>query len=173
MQIPDEEDSTAAGGQVMPLQGCDIRHLSKDSSAALSRGRARNRSKRSSTHAESRIDSFAAELMSESEAKFTITGWDIGEDRKNLGDKELKRARSHDSYSVETVEPALVSHGMKTEPQLGEIGLELTLGRDPVFHSFTATVIEISDSENWSGKFNKEKKKKSRKTAVLEELPTL
>lgn len=156
MQVSDEEDS-AAGGQVMPLQGCDIRHLSKDSSAALSRGRARNRSKRSSTHAESGIDSFAAELMSESEAKFTITGWDSGEDRKTLGE-ELKRARSHDSYSVETVEPALVSQGVKTEPQLGEIGLELTLGRDSVFQSFSSTVIEISDSENWSGKSKKKRK---------------
>ncbi|XP_057765739.1 LOB domain-containing protein 40-like [Salvia miltiorrhiza] len=140
--LMNEDDS--ASGSVMPLQGCDIRHLSKDSAAACHRrGRARNRSKRS---AETHANSFAAELMSESEAKFTITGWDdSGEDRKGFSE-ELKRARSHDSYSVETVEPALVnrSHAIKPELELGEIALELTLGGpNSVFG-----VIEISDTEN-------------------------
>ncbi|XP_047943506.1 LOB domain-containing protein 40-like [Salvia hispanica] len=104
------------------LQSCDIRHLSKDAR----RGRIRSRSKRD---AESRADSSYAAA----EAKFTITGWD-----------EVKRARSHDSYSVETVEPALVNRGgVKPEPE--EIGLELTLG-GPNF--VMGAVIEISDAQN-------------------------
>ncbi|KAL1553589.1 LOB domain-containing protein 41 [Salvia divinorum] len=129
----DEDDSAA--GSVVPLQSCDIRHLSKDAAAAASgrRGRIRNRSKRPGADAESRADSYAAE------AKFTITGWD--EDRMGF---EVKRARSHDSYSVETVEPALVNRsGVKLEPE--EIGLELTLGGPNLV---MGAVIDISDSEN-------------------------
>ncbi|KAH6808556.1 hypothetical protein C2S51_000312 [Perilla frutescens var. frutescens] len=164
MQVSDDNDDDSAAGErdqcpVMPLQGSDIRHLSKDPAAAFRRGRARNRAKRSSTHGDSQVNSFAAELVSESEAKFTITGWDSGEDYKNFGEVVVKkRARSHDSFSVETVEPALVnqeeelSRGVKAEPQLGEIGLELTLGLgfgpNSVFQRFSSSVVEISDSEN-------------------------
>ncbi|KAI3467092.1 hypothetical protein Pfo_023755 [Paulownia fortunei] len=155
MQVPGDEDSdTAAQGQypIMPLRGCDIRHLSKDSAASLHRVRARNRFKRSAAHDKSQLNSLAAELMSESEAKFTITGWDCGEDHKNFGE-ELERAPSHDSSSVETVEPALANRdeqpvrGIKPEPQPSEIGLELTLSLNPALQTYISTVIEISDSE--------------------------
>ncbi|KAG6412940.1 hypothetical protein SASPL_125635 [Salvia splendens] len=113
------------------LQRCDIRHLSKDAR----RGRIRSRSKRAGADAESRADS----SYTAAETKFTITGWD--EDREGF---EVKRARSHDSYSVETVEPALVNRGgVKPEPE--EIGLELTLGGPNLV---MGAVIEISDGGN-------------------------
>lgn len=135
MQVSgDDDSSTAVQGQypIMPLHGCDIRHLSKDSATSFRRVRARNRFKRSAADAKSQINSSATELMSESEAKFTITGWDSGEDYKNFGE-ELKRAPSQDSFSVETVESALANQNeqlirrVKPEPQLSEFGLELTL----------------------------------------------
>ncbi|KAL8463268.1 hypothetical protein ACS0TY_034059 [Phlomoides rotata] len=117
----------------------DIRHLSKESAAAFRRVRTRH----SSSRAKRQLDSLATELISESKERFTITGWEFGEDHKNFDDDELKRAPSHDSVSVETVEPALVEKPnirVKPEPQLSEFGLELTLG-------FCSSVIEVSDSE--------------------------
>ncbi|KAK4423569.1 LOB domain-containing protein 41 [Sesamum alatum] len=150
--IGDDVDysSTAAQGKypVSPLQGCDIRHLSKDSPAAVQRVRTRNRFKRS----KSQEESVAAEYLMESEAKFTITGWDSGDNHKDFGE-ELKRAPSYDSFSVETVEPTLANRDeqpirvVKTEPQPTEIGLELTLGPNPMLQTYPNTVIEISDSE--------------------------
>ncbi|KAL0396791.1 UNVERIFIED_CONTAM: LOB domain-containing protein 42 [Sesamum calycinum] len=69
MQLPGEDDSAAHP------QGCDIRHLSKDSSTSLRRIRTRNRFKRIAAHAKTQVDSIAADLvMSESEGNFTITG---------------------------------------------------------------------------------------------------
>ncbi|GFP84650.1 LOB domain-containing protein 41 [Phtheirospermum japonicum] len=119
-----DDSSTADHGS--PLQVCDIRHLH--------RARARKRGK-------NRVDPAAVE----SEARFTITGW--------TGDQgfaaEKKREPSHDSFSVETVEPTLVNRaeGVEPGPWPSEIGLELTLGRDPVVQTYLSTVIEISDGE--------------------------
>lgn len=119
-----------------PVMAGDIRHLSKESAADFRRVRTR----RSSSRAKRQLDSSATELVSESEAKFTITGWEF-EDHD-----ELLRAPSHDSVSVETVEPALVNWNgntisrVKPEPQLSEFGFELTLG-------FSSSVIDISDNE--------------------------
>ncbi|XP_011070804.1 LOB domain-containing protein 40-like [Sesamum indicum] len=146
----DDYSSTPAQGQypVPPLQGCDIRHLSKDSLAAVQHVRTRNRFKRSKSQAES----MAVKYLMGSEAKFTITGWDCGDNHKDFGE-ELKRAPSHDSFSVETVEPTLANRdeqsirGVKTEPQTTEIGLELTLSLNPIVQTFPNTVIQISDSE--------------------------
>lgn len=122
------------------LQGRDSAPRSKDSSAhSVRRVRPRNRFKRSAVHGRTRFDSLA-ELVSDSEAKFTITGWDSGEDLKNLGEEVVldQRARSHDSSSVETVEPALAANRdeelvrrVRPEPSVGKIGLELTLGPNP------------------------------------------
>ncbi|KAL3636086.1 hypothetical protein CASFOL_020633 [Castilleja foliolosa] len=87
----------------------DIRHLH----------RARTRKRR-----RVRVDPVAVG----SEAMFTIMGC--------AG--EMKREPSHDSFSVETVEPSLVNRdeqavqGVESGPWLSEIGLELTLGWDPV-----------------------------------------
>lgn len=152
----DNNSSTAGEGQypIFPLQGCDIRHLSKDSAASLRRVGTRNGRKRSASQAaKSQVDSVAeAEYLIESEAKFTITGWGCGEDHRDFFE-ELKRAPSHDSFSVETVEPSLVNRdeqpvlGVKPGPQLSEIGLELTLGLNPMLHTYLSTVVEISDSE--------------------------
>ncbi|KAK6146869.1 hypothetical protein DH2020_020738 [Rehmannia glutinosa] len=144
-QVTDDDDDSSTA-----VQGCDIRHLS---AASLHRVRTRNRTKRSASQAESRVDSVVDELSPESDAKFTITGWagDL-EDHRDFAE-ELKRAPSHDSLSVETVEPSLVNRderpvlGVKPESRPSEIVLELTLGRNPVQQTYLSTVIEISDSE--------------------------
>ncbi|KAK6157671.1 hypothetical protein DH2020_011919 [Rehmannia glutinosa] len=137
----DDESSTAPA----PLQGGDIRHLSKDSASTLRRVRGRTRFKRSAGHAKSEVDSVSTGLLSEPEGKFTITGWGCDQG-------VLERAPSHDSVSVETVEPALVNRDeqpvrrvLKPEPQPSEIGLELTLGLNPVIQTYISTVIDISD----------------------------
>ncbi|PIN22547.1 hypothetical protein CDL12_04740 [Handroanthus impetiginosus] len=152
MQVAGDDDSSTVAPTeypITPLQGCDIRHLSRDSAASANRIRTRNRFKRSAL----RANSVATELMSESEEKFTITGWDYGEDHKNFSE-ELKRAPSHDSFSVETVEPALANpvenlvRGVKPEPEPCEIELDLTLGLNPLLlKNYISSVIEISDSE--------------------------
>ncbi|KAL8052863.1 hypothetical protein ABFX02_05G033000 [Erythranthe guttata] len=146
--------AAARGGEeypISPLQSCDIRHLSKDSAtaaASLHRVRTRNRFKRSASQAKNQVNSLAADFdLIESEDKFTITGWEHGEeeeeDQKDFINEQLKRAPSHDSVSVETVEPSLMNRVeqpvrcvLKQEPDHSEIELELTLGRDPVLHAY-------------------------------------
>ncbi|KAK4479882.1 hypothetical protein RD792_015426 [Penstemon davidsonii] len=124
--VSGDDDSSTTGN---PFHRCDIRHLSKESVASLHRVRTRNRFKRSGS--KSYADSVVTELMSESDVKFTITGWEFVE--------TLNRAPSQDSFSVERVKP---------EPHLSEIGLELTLGLNPnpMLQNYNmSTVIEISD----------------------------
>ncbi|XP_073134874.1 LOB domain-containing protein 42-like [Henckelia pumila] len=131
----DDSSSAFAKQSIAPLQGCDIRHLSKDASAA-SRLRIQNRQRfKRSRSAKKDVDLEASEFIGESDAKFTITGWDSGEDFPG----ELKRAGSQDSSSVETVEQDLVNRvepGPDYKPvPFGsgiEIQLELTLGFNPV-----------------------------------------
>lgn len=153
-QLPggDDDSSSAAAEEypVLPLQGCDIRHLSKD--AALHRVRTRNRFKRSASQVNAQVDySLVADFVTESEEKFTITGWNHHRGEEYYVEEELKRAPSHDSFSVETVEPSLMNRDqkpVKTEPEPSEIGLELTLGLNPMLHAYPASgLIEISDSE--------------------------
>ncbi|GFP85349.1 LOB domain-containing protein 41 [Phtheirospermum japonicum] len=117
-----------------------------DSAATIGRARARARVKRSAG------PEVSTGLMGEPEAKFSISGWDCC---KNSGedDRESKRAASANSFSVEKVEPALASRvdkpvwGFKPKSQPGEIGLELTLGMNPLPQTYISTVIDISDSE--------------------------
>lgn len=130
--------STGHGGAparpIFPLKGSDIRHFSKDS-RPVRRVRTRNRFKRSaSVHGGALLpafDEFTAEP-----AKFSITGWDCGKPENNGSD----RAPSHDSLSVETVEPSLVNRECPvwipetetwTGDEDGEPILELTLGVNP------------------------------------------
>ncbi|KZV17104.1 LOB domain-containing protein 42-like [Dorcoceras hygrometricum] len=132
----DDSSSASVKQSIMPLQGCDIRHLSKDASSAFPlRVKNRRRFKRS---AKKNVDSAASEFISESDAKFTITGWESGEDHKDFP-CEVKREGSHDSSSVETVEQDLVNRvepGPEYKPVLLDSGikiqLELTLGFNPV-----------------------------------------
>ncbi|KAG8382904.1 hypothetical protein BUALT_Bualt05G0128200 [Buddleja alternifolia] len=143
----DGNDSSTA---TLSPQGCNIRHLSA-ASLHRTRTRIRTRFKRSPSRATSRVDSVAADFMSESETKFTITGWDYG-------NEEMERAPSHDSFSVETVEPALVIldgepvRVVEPGPDPSEVGLELTLGmtnNNPVLRTYLQPpLIEISDSES-------------------------
>ncbi|KAH6805379.1 hypothetical protein C2S51_030210 [Perilla frutescens var. frutescens] len=145
-QLAVADDSSTAGRlQTCPvslLHGCDIRHISKGSAAtSLHRVRTRNRRRRSASVA----DSVAADIEA---AKFTITGWDCSEDHKDFViDQESERAPSHDSFSVETVEPSLMNFDDPPPPQLSELGLELTLGLNPVLQTYLSTVIQISDGQ--------------------------
>ncbi|XP_073131596.1 LOB domain-containing protein 42-like [Henckelia pumila] len=142
-----EDDSSSAGDgcSIKPVQGGDIRHLSKDGSsvAGLLRVKTRRRFKRS---AKRHVDSIFTDVCDDPETKFTITGWDHG---KSLDDDdEVKRASSHDSLlSGQTVEPDLVN---RNEPVLEvkpvpsgetEAGPDLTLSLNPPWHTY------ISDSE--------------------------
>ncbi|KAL3824088.1 hypothetical protein ACJIZ3_020117 [Penstemon smallii] len=124
----DYDDSSTTAN---PFHRCDIRHLSKES---LHRVRTRNRFKRSGSKSYAADSVVTHELMiSESDVKFTITGWDDFVETLN------HRAPSQDSFSVERVKP---------EPHLSEIGLELTLGLNPnpMLQNYNmSTVIEISD----------------------------
>ncbi|CAI9768788.1 unnamed protein product [Fraxinus pennsylvanica] len=65
---------------------------------------------------------------------------------------QLKRAPSHDSYSIETMEPSLLNSdtGFKPEPHHTEnddIRLELTLGFNPVLHNHLSIEIKFCDRE--------------------------
>ncbi|CAI9785381.1 unnamed protein product [Fraxinus pennsylvanica] len=153
VQVSNTDGNSATQARsIMPFQGCDIRHLSKNSAAeAIHRVRTRKRSAPQMNNPLHAMAAAASELMNESEEKFTITGWDCAEDYKAFED-QLKRAPSHDSYSVETVEPSLLNPdtGLKSVPHHTEnddIGLELTLGFNPVLRNHLPTVIELSDSE--------------------------
>ncbi|XP_073049075.1 LOB domain-containing protein 42-like [Primulina eburnea] len=130
MQGTGDDDSSSASEKqsIMPLHGCDIRHLSKDASAA-SRLSIKNR-QRFKRSAKKNVDlTPPAEFIRESDAKFTITGWDSGEDQKEFSD-ELKWAGSQDSSSVETVEQDLVNRvepGQEYKPVPSVSGIEIEL----------------------------------------------
>ncbi|KAG6398933.1 hypothetical protein SASPL_140405 [Salvia splendens] len=135
-------EAVLGGAQLIsPLHGCDIRHVSKGSAP---RAGSRCHRRRSASLADSAT---AAQCVSEAEAKFTITGWD---DSKELviGEK-FRRGPSHDSFSVETVDPSLLLFNKGTIPETGlsEVGLELSLGMNPLLQTYFTTVIDISDSE--------------------------
>lgn len=131
MQVPinNDDNNNNNNDLVMPFRGCDIRHVSKNTSNQEVKTR-NGRFKRKAT-----LDATEeAEYMTLNEPplKFSITGWDRYESMKN----ELKRSTSHDSFSVETVEPSLLANRIDLgQPGLpvkleedGDVGLELTLG---------------------------------------------
>ncbi|KAK2971585.1 hypothetical protein RJ640_017954 [Escallonia rubra] len=146
-QIPcDQAVAAAATAEhlITPFQGCDIRHLSKDSDA-LHLVRTRNRFKRSGGRDKAKAEpdsEFPAEP-----AQFSIIGWSFDD----LA--ELSRARSHDSSSVQTVEASLLHHPeperAKSESRVEEsdIVLELTLGLNPVQRAYLSKVKELPDQE--------------------------
>ncbi|CDP00620.1 unnamed protein product [Coffea canephora] len=130
------DDAAAGGHPITPLKDCDIRHLSKKSNG-IHRVRTRNRFKRSGF--KSQVDS-VPEFMNET-TKFSITGWNDDEENDGSEEELMKRAPSHDSFSVETVEPTLVSRAeqgrvVKSETILvgedDDLVLDLTLGVNPV-----------------------------------------
>ncbi|KAL3501715.1 hypothetical protein ACH5RR_036164 [Cinchona calisaya] len=121
------DDAAAEGHPIMPLKGSDIRHHTKKSNG-IHRVRTRNRFKRSGLSAE--------QFVNEPEpTRFSITGWEECDDHQIDGEKKLKRAPSHDSFSVETVEPSLVNPDeqgrvVKSETLMdADLVLDLTLGR--------------------------------------------
>ncbi|KAL3644658.1 hypothetical protein CASFOL_009838 [Castilleja foliolosa] len=73
--------------------------------------------------------------------RFTTSGW--AWDQGLVA--ETKRELSHDSFSVNRAEQAV--QGVEPGPWPSEIGLELTLGRDPVVQTYPSTKIEIADNE--------------------------
>ncbi|KAL3510787.1 hypothetical protein ACH5RR_030188 [Cinchona calisaya] len=134
MQVS-SDDAAAEEHPIMPLKGCDIRHLVKNPNG-IHRVRTRNRFKRSGLNGNNRVDSMA-EFMNEP-TQFSLTGWECGDVQK----EQLKRAPSHDSFSVETVEPTLVnraeqvrvvkSETVKVDAEDADLLLDLTLGFNPV-----------------------------------------
>ncbi|XP_055805430.1 LOB domain-containing protein 40-like [Solanum dulcamara] len=128
MQVPINNDDSNNNNtdQIVPLKSCDIRHVSKNSSNPEVKTR-NGRLKRKTT-----LDATEDQYMitnNEPPLKFSIIGWDQFDETED----ELKRAASHDSFSVETVEPTLL--GKRVDPDLPvkleedcDVGLELTLG---------------------------------------------
>lgn len=138
-QVPDDVDTMQDPIKLL-FQGCNIRHLSRETKTPLHRViSSRNRSFKRSGGNKSCTDSMASEYLSElDDVRFTITGWD-----DKVFNNDLNREPSHDS--VETVELALVNkQTVKPEPSSG-LELELTLSLHRSF--IPTTVIEISDSE--------------------------
>lgn len=146
------EDGGAESHPIMPFKGCDIRHLSKESSNGVHRVRSRNRFKRAGAVHDKAIDHLEslAEFMDmeEEPAKFSITGWGGCETAESVG---LERAPSHGSSSLETVEPALANRDNPVSGSIAEIPtadrgsndellLDLTLGFNPVERPHLSTV---------------------------------
>ncbi|XP_059316966.1 LOB domain-containing protein 42-like isoform X2 [Lycium ferocissimum] len=136
MQVPiNDDDNSSSDHQeahqmITTLKSCDIRHISKDTSSGVVHQQFKTRNGRFKRKAT--IDAATAEeyLMNEPPSKFSITGWDCFDQIE----EELKRAPSHDSFSVETVEPSLMLAN-RVEPGLPvkleedcDVGLDLTLG---------------------------------------------
>ncbi|PHT67355.1 LOB domain-containing protein 40 [Capsicum annuum] len=127
VQVPiNDESNNNNTDQIVPLKSCDIRHIAKNSSNTEQVIRTRNgrfKRKANNSVAEEAAEEYL--MTNEPPSKFSITGWD----QLNEMD-ELKRAPSHDSFSVETVEPTLLVN--RVDPvkleENGDVGLELTLG---------------------------------------------
>ncbi|XP_060214850.1 LOB domain-containing protein 42-like isoform X2 [Lycium barbarum] len=134
MQVPvnDDDNSSSDHQMITPLKSCDIRHISKDTSSGVVHQQVKTRNGRFKRKA-TKVDASSAEeylMNNELPSKFSITGWDCFDQIE----EELKRAPSHDSFSVETVEPSLMLAN-RVEPGLPvkleedcDVGLELTLG---------------------------------------------
>lgn len=132
MQLVSCDDSAAEGHPIMPMKGSDIRHLTTTSSAAAFNHPHRVKTPRKNRFKRTSSGSTAAVHGNENEppAKFSITGWEDKEEKEVVEDEEMKRAPSHDSFSVETVELALAQDepaGLMVVPESPEVGLELTL----------------------------------------------
>ncbi|XP_049403238.1 LOB domain-containing protein 42-like [Solanum stenotomum] len=143
MQVPINNDDDNNNNnnnntdQIVPLKGCDIRHVSKNNSTNSDNQQVKTRNgrlKRKGTFdsvASASAEAEAAEeylLKNQPPLKFSITGWDQFEE---IDDELIKRAPSHDSFSVETVEPTLLVNRVdpvKLEEDGDHVGLELTLG---------------------------------------------
>nr|GMD21136.1 LOB domain-containing protein 40-like [Ipomoea batatas] len=112
--------SAAESHPIMPFKGCDIRHLSKESSGGVHRVRSRNR----------------------------ITGWAGAGGCETAESVGLERAPSHGSSSLETVEPALVNRDNPVSASIrtadrgsdDELLLDLTLGFNSVERPHVSTV---------------------------------
>ncbi|KAJ8548307.1 hypothetical protein K7X08_030776 [Anisodus acutangulus] len=137
MQVPINNDYNSsidhdqeAHQIIEPLKGCDIRHILKNSSnSGQHQVETRNGRFKGKATTESSVAVAEEYFMNEPPSKFSITGWDHVDDMED----ELNRAPSHDSFSVQTVEPSLMMN--RVEPDLPvkleedcDVGLELTLG---------------------------------------------
>lgn len=139
MQVPiNSDDDNNSTDQIVPLKGCDIRHVSKynstnsDNQQVKTRnGRLKRKGSTFDSAASASVEVEAAEeylLKNQPPLKFSITGWDQFEERE---DEMIKRSQSHDSFSVETVEPTLLVNRVdpvKLEEDGDLLGLDLTLG---------------------------------------------
>ncbi|KAL8241894.1 hypothetical protein R6Q59_012196 [Mikania micrantha] len=94
----------------MPLEGCDIRHLSKDHPDHGEHHRVKIRSKFKRPRGGS---AFAFQQVASASGG---------------GEMEANRATSHESLSVEIVEGGLLNHGGDEYDESGKVLLELSLG---------------------------------------------
>ncbi|TMW84821.1 hypothetical protein EJD97_024307 [Solanum chilense] len=139
MQVPiNNDDDNNSTDQIVPLKGCDIRHVTKNNSTnsdnqqvKTRNGRLKRKGSTLDSAASASAEVEAAEeylLKNQPPLKFSITGWDQFEE---IEDEMIKRATSHDSFSVETVEPTLLVNRVdpvKLEEDGDLLGLDLTLG---------------------------------------------
>ncbi|XAR72354.1 hypothetical protein NMG60_11018966 [Bertholletia excelsa] len=115
------EGADLAPHPIMPLKGCDIRHLGKGS-GDLHGARIRTRFKRSAGrgHLQSQLDSVLR--FTDEPACFSISGW-VQAEQKNI-------APSYDEsmISAEGVKPTLANREEPSRAEDREVGLELSLG---------------------------------------------
>ncbi|KAJ4974832.1 hypothetical protein NE237_008006 [Protea cynaroides] len=147
-----------------PMKASDIRHVSKDENSAASQElhkvKTRNRFKRSPINPKSKIGEFISESVIADSAAVPTDKY-----QRRYPEATFNRASSHDHessgshqtehngegdresretesmFSVETVEPSLMSRAVKSsEESEVELELRLTLGFEPVHHNVTRGV---------------------------------
>ncbi|XP_042487233.1 LOB domain-containing protein 41-like [Macadamia integrifolia] len=157
--------SEAAINPSPPMKVSDIRHVSKDENSAASQElhKVKNRRfKRSSVKPKAKLG-LAAEFISEPVVTDheNIFNRASSNDHESTGSHqtELNVERDGDSretesmFSVETVEPSLVSQAVKSSDE-SEVELELTLGFEPVHRTGTSPVgpnMRRGDMNGYSG----------------------
>ncbi|XP_072991403.1 LOB domain-containing protein 41-like [Typha latifolia] len=121
VQIPYE---AAASASSPPLKACDIRHVSKDQTGIHKVTKTRNRFKRTARKPTPRADSGEPESTgSENESLFSVD--------------TVEAAGSHVSQAEPS--PPRSEEGDDEEEEEEEVGLELTLGFEPVSASVSKT----------------------------------
>lgn len=136
VSIPSE---TVASTPAPPLKGYDIRHVSKESGgfpAELHKvGKCRTRFKRSGADPKTRSVALAQAATTPAPASPESSGmhWCYAApawSHESAG----SRPENESMFSVETVEASHVSQGEPNLSEEGEIGLQLTLGLEPMSH---------------------------------------
>ncbi|XP_059645769.1 LOB domain-containing protein 40-like [Cornus florida] len=133
------EDATAASHPVTPINVSDMRHIAKES-GELHRTRTRNRFKRSGDRGKDQVDP----------VRFSISGWDGNVMGRLNGAPRIDSSM----FSVEKMKNRTeTGRAVKSENhgEESEVGLELTLGFNPVLRTnlsmLDSNVINVPDSD--------------------------